>query len=340
MPSRFEVPMTRASGFGPLPQLVVAWEGERALTRAFETQGLSLAAAEQPGLYVPVAAMMGVFERAARDVGRRDFGLAVGERMDLSSHGLWLQYSTAAASLGQAFRRADATAHFHQSGARLVAEREGDFVIWRYHPPVVTVQNVQHADHLIHPMLRFVQIFLGKDWAPAWFELNYPRDSDSELIEARLPAPVRFGQKTIGLAIPAGCLSHKGPFRVSRPITLLDVEASEGLPNAKEPLRSIIAIAILRLMDGKTDIEGTAGLAGMGVRTLQRVLNTEGLSHRESSGLGAHGARHGPLTREQPDHHASGVDAGLFRARKFLPGLQPLARLFARRLPGAGAPRG
>ena len=38
-------------------------------------------------------------------------------------------------------------------------------------------------------------------------------------------------------------------------------------------------------MDGKTDIEGTAAMAKMGVRTLQRCLNQEGLSYRDLLGL-------------------------------------------------------
>ena len=277
--------MTKAGGFGPLPQLLVKWESERALHQAFHEEGLSLAACECPDLYVPVGAMMAVFERAARAVGRRDFGLCVGEKMDLSSFGLWLQYCAGAATLGQALQRMSATAHFHQSGARIRAEHDGAFVVWRYYAPALNVPKAQHADHLIPPMLRFVRIFLGPRWRPAWIKLNYPRDTDSEMIEARLPAPVRFGKKALGIAIPAARLSQRGPFHRSRPITLLDVEASEGLPKFAEPLRSIIAIAVLRLMDGKTDIEGTASMAKMGVRTLQRCLNQEGLSYRDLLGL-------------------------------------------------------
>lgn len=285
MSGRFAVPMTRASGFGPLPQLLVEWESERALHKAFQGHGLSVAVAEQPNVYVPVAAMMGVFERSARASGRRDFGLSVGEQMSVPSFGLWLQYSASAPSLGQGLKRTIATARFHQSVGTLALEREGGFAVWRYHPPRLNAAHIQHSDHLLHPMLRFVRSFLGPDWSPAWIELNYPRDEQAELIEARLPAPVRFGQSTIGVAIPTAYLSHRGPLQRARPITLLDVEAREGLPQFDEPLRSIVSIAMLRLMDGKTDIEGTAAMAGMGTRTLQRFLNTEGLSYRSLLGL-------------------------------------------------------
>ncbi len=285
MPKRLTVPMTRASGFGPLPQLLVEWESEHALNKAFQTQALSLAVTEQPNTFVLIAAMRGVFEHAARAAGRRDFGLSVGEAMSVASFGLWLQYSASARNLGEGLYRTVATVRFQQSAGGLAVEREDGFTVWRYHPPPLDEAHTQHSDHLLYPMLRFVRSFLGHGWNPAWIELNYPRDSEAASIEARLPAPVRFAQKSVGLAMRPAVLSNPGPLRPARPITLLDVEANEGLPHFDEPLRSIVSIAMLRLMDGKTDIKGTAAMTGMSVRTLQRVLNTEGLSYRGLLGL-------------------------------------------------------
>ena len=238
MPRQFSVPMTKAHGFGSLPEFVRQRESERALAQAFSAGNLPLAVIDRPDFYVPVAAMMRVFESAARSVGDRAFGLNVGAEMGHAGFGLWMQYSASAATLGQGLHRTVATARFHQSGGHLALDRQGDFTIWRYYPPALDAPHIQHSDHILCPMLRFLGTYLGADWRPAWIELNYPRDAECETIEALLPAQIRFGQSSIGVAIPTSCLAHSSPAQTRPLLTLLDVEASEGLPDIAEPFRS------------------------------------------------------------------------------------------------------
>jgi AraC-like DNA-binding protein len=97
--------------------------------------------------------------------------------------------------------------------------------------------------------------------------------------------------------MPTSCLARSGPGQGRSPLTLLDVEASEGLPDVAEPLRSFFAIAILRLLEGQTDIDGMAALAGIGVQQLQRCLRREGLSYRDLLAL-IRSARAKALLRE------------------------------------------
>ncbi|GFO81586.1 AraC family transcriptional regulator [Methyloceanibacter sp.] len=279
-PASSIVPLTRTIGFGPLPEMLVEWESERALHNAFQSEGLSLAILDDPKLYVPLPAMMAVFQRAARSVGRRDFGLRVGERMQQDGFGLWVQYSMQAPTLREGIERAGKTVRFHQSGAKFGLHREGQYAVWRYWHPCQG-HGVHHTDHVIYPMLASVRYFLGADWTPAWFEVDYRRDADAHIIEQALPAPVRYGRPAMGMAIPIEYLVREGPPRnSSRRITLIDVKAEDIRENCDEPLRSILAIATLRLMDGRTDIDGAAQMAGISVRTLQRVLSRDGLNYR------------------------------------------------------------
>ncbi|WP_108683006.1 AraC family transcriptional regulator [Methyloceanibacter sp. wino2] len=280
-PQHSVVPITRAAGFGPLPHLITEWESERALHKAFHAQGLPLSAIDDPYLYVPQPAMVGVFEHAARSAGRRDFGLHVGQRMRFHTFGLWVQYCTQAPTLSEAMSRARKTLQFHQNSARFSLEREGNFAVWRYRPTVRYENNMQHTDHIIYPMLQSVQAFLGFSWRPAWFELNYPRDAEAHVIENALSAPVRFRQNAIGVALPLACLYQKGPGALRNPITFQDVQATETLPYLQDPLRTIMAMATLRLRDGRTDIDGIAHMAGVGVRTLQRYLGADGMNYRD-----------------------------------------------------------
>lgn len=274
------VPLTRATGFGPLPKLLVEWESERALHKAFHSEGLSLSVLDNPHLYLPLPSMMGVFQHAARSVGRRDFGLRVGEMMPDYSFGLWSKYCMQAPSLQEAMRRARESVRFHQTEARFGIRREGRFAVWCYWHPCLG-HGSHHSDHVIYPLLYSIRHFLGPRWSPAWFEVDYARDQDAHVLESTLPAPVRFDRPAVGMAIPIEDLSRIGPPRnVAKQITLLDVEAEDVREKCDEPLRSIMAIATLRLMDGRTDIDGAAELAGVSVRTLQRFLNRDGLNYR------------------------------------------------------------
>lgn len=130
-------------------------------------------------------------------------------------------------------------------------------------------------------MLNLIRLYLGTGWTPSWIELDYPRDTDAAIVEPLMPAPIRFGQPAVGIAIPIALVSKRCLQPAEKQITALDVEIEDVLPVTHEPLRSIFAISVLRLMDGRTDIGGTAAMAGISVRTLQRYLNREGLSYRD-----------------------------------------------------------
>lgn len=260
--------------------LLVDWEGERAFQKTFHAEGLPLVTADRDDLFVPMAALVRVFERAAKATARRDFGLRVGERLQPQSYGLWMQYCAQAPTLGEALRRIGDVLHFHQSGSRSRLVAEGAFVIWRYERSQPNKTHTQHSDHAVPAMLSLIRLYVGAEWAPSWIELDYPRDADAGIVEPLMPGPVRFGQPAVGIAVPIALISKQRPQRIGKRITPLDLEIQDVLPVTDEPLRSIFAISVLRLMDGRTDIDGTAAMAGISVRTLQRHLNREGLSYR------------------------------------------------------------
>ena len=273
------VPVTRTTGLGPLPKMVIDAVGEHILQRAFQAHDIGFGAAEQTNLFVPHTAMLGIFERTARHVGARDFGLRVGERMPYPSYGPWAQYCGSAPTLGEAINRMCDAVRFQQTGAVVTLEREGSHAVVRHYPHTLNVPHRQHSDHLLFPLLHFTRTYLGSEWRPAWFELNYPRDANANEIESRLPSPVRFGTRAIGIAMPVTTLTapRTAPHRS---VTLSEIESEDPVQFFDEPLRSIAALAMLRLMEGKTDIDGTARLAGISARTLQRSLSDEGLSYR------------------------------------------------------------
>jgi AraC-like DNA-binding protein len=278
------IPMTKATGFGALPELLEQRAGQKALNAIFRGENVPLEILDNRETRLPVGAMMQVFDKAARATGERTFGLDVGMSMSYRDYGLWMEYCAMGDTLGEALARAIRTSRFQQSGGTVGFGREGRYTIWRYYPPDCGVPNQQHSDHIIGPMLRFMSVFLGPGMVPAWLELPYPRDPLAHLIEGQFDCPIRFEQPGVGVAFDTSLLASSGPGLPGSPrtnhVTMLEVEASEARVQFAEPVQSIASILSLRLLAGNSDIEGTAQTAGLGVQTLQRMLRREGTSYR------------------------------------------------------------
>lgn len=283
------IDLTRANGFGPLPRLLEERAGERALLRTFESLGIPHAVIDQPMTPMPLRSMIALHERAARHLGDRTFGLELGQTMAANGYGRWRQYGATAPDLGSALRRLGATLAAHQTGSRLeVVPVAGQRVVWRY---VLTRDfglDVQtHADHVVVPMLTLCRRYLGPEWQPEAVEFNYARDPDAELIEERLGLPARFGRPGVGLVLKASDLGQRNsapPPPAEAMLTLREIFADMVLADAPEPARSIAAVVTLRLLDGRTDIEGAAEMADLSVQSLQRRLREKGFTYREIVG--------------------------------------------------------
>jgi Arabinose-binding domain of AraC transcription regulator, N-term len=78
---------TTASGMGPLPRLVEDAKGARAVERVFRAEGLPLWLAHDQSSKIPLRSMMGLMERAAREMGDELFGLNLGSAMRPEDYG-------------------------------------------------------------------------------------------------------------------------------------------------------------------------------------------------------------------------------------------------------------
>lgn len=280
--ARISLPTTKATGMGPLPQLLEQHCGEPAVLAAFQNSGVPHDVVRSPETHIPVDSMRDLFNHAARAVGSRIFGFQVGNCMTHQSYGLWMKYCAQAPNLREGLRRTVKCGPIQQPGASLALVETGSVSIWRYLCPSGLIGNpMQLSDHLIGPMMRFVQSFLGPDWRPEWVELDYPRDPLSDHLERALALPVRFGAPGVGLAIRKKDLNRRStnPAK-SPPIVFSDVLANEQGQQFDDSIRSVFLIVCLRLLDGRMDIEGTAQALGWGVQSLQRALRREGTDYR------------------------------------------------------------
>jgi AraC-like DNA-binding protein len=248
----------------------------------FLKSNLPLAVIDQRETRVPLQSVFDLFDNSGRITGSRTFGLDVGLAMNHCNYGLWIEYCTSATTLRQAIQRSIDTYRFHQTGGGIRIDYEGPNAVWRYYAHEQLAPSIHHSDHLIGPMLSFVSVFLLPGEKPAWLELAYTKDTLAKEVEDRFHEPIRFGTGYTGISFSASILDRKrGKQNIKRHITYLDVAANEAEPTQAEPIQSIASILTLRMLDGLTDIDGTAETAGMGVQTLQRMLRQEGTSYRQ-----------------------------------------------------------
>jgi len=96
---------TKAHALGSLPHQLELHAGFLGVERAFRSVGLPLEVIELPETYIPMNALIRVFDVAARVAGERVLGLEVGNCMSPTGFGNWVQYSLQAPTLGQATMR-------------------------------------------------------------------------------------------------------------------------------------------------------------------------------------------------------------------------------------------
>ncbi|WP_425090235.1 AraC family transcriptional regulator ligand-binding domain-containing protein [Tropicimonas sp. S265A] len=279
--------MTRATGMGPLPQLLEVQESSKAVHRAFADAGLPISLISDRQHLVPLHALIRLFERSAQLSGDPVFGLHVGLEMAPQEYGLWLRYSLQAPTLRQGISRLARCLVLHQFGGQLSMEPRGaGRVAWRYwHSDMGDPCAAHHADHVVPVMIQFAQAYLGQHWRPERIKVGYPRDRAFSLREDALGVPWCAGQRSVALVFPARCLAARArsenSVRADAPLlTSIEVLADQRRQEARDPLASVEAIITLRLLDGQTDIGGAAEALGVGPRSLQRILARDGVSYR------------------------------------------------------------
>lgn len=276
--------LVRAKGFGDLPARIERLAGERTAVDVFEKEALPIVLWETPETPMPLRSMVSLFARAAGTLGWRTLGLEVGEQMACNAYGRWLEYSFGAPTLGEAIERACSTSWAHLRGPRLELVPSGEYSILKFVTPSLDVDTIQYADHILPTMLSFVRLYLGRQWRPYWAEVNYARDPSAKLVEDRLQIALRCEATATGIPVRTSDLNRRrdiNPVSAVNIVTLRDVWADVILADAPKPARAVSAIVTLRLLDGKSDIEGAAKLIGLGVQGLQRRLREKGYTYRE-----------------------------------------------------------
>jgi AraC-like DNA-binding protein len=139
----------------------------------------------------------------------------------------------------------------------------------------------QHGDHVLPALLAAIGRYAGPTWRPSWIEVKSLRDREVELLADMVSCEVRPRAKALVIAFPAALLGARAA--ASDHAAALAWRSLRQFARTAPPQTvsdTVREIAFARLFDRRVDLDGVAGKLNIGVRTLQRRLEREGVGYR------------------------------------------------------------
>ena len=99
------IPLTRAAGMGPLPDMLEEAGGFDLVTRVFTLAGLPTALIAERTQWVPLCFLADLIRFASHAMDDPFFGLRLGQRMMPEQFGNWAVYGLQGLTLGDSGRR-------------------------------------------------------------------------------------------------------------------------------------------------------------------------------------------------------------------------------------------
>ena len=270
---------TGVQGFGPLPRLVREQAGEMALERLFAAVDLPLDLLDRPTARLPLVDMASIFDRAAALLGDPMLGLRVGRAMQPEDYGVWARWAAAAPTVRHGLARICRAVRYYQTAGSMRGEVYGDLARLAYYQLGIRQgEGRHHADHVLPSLIGFGRGFLGQGWKPLWVEVPYAATGAAKELADRLGIEVRYGRPGLGMVLDRAQLDTPG--RGVAPGFAELRRLVRGVPTC-ELTRALVDVVELRLATGDVALDGAATRLGLRSRTLQRRLQSEGLSYRQ-----------------------------------------------------------
>ncbi len=237
-----------------------------------------------PDDLIPKHHILEFMDRAAWNLGSPTFGLLVGAQTSLSTMGSFGRLVANSLTTYQALETCCRLIPLHNAGSYLSLHDAGDEV-WFCHREFPTPKIGRQQKELFTLMrgIDAVRMGAGPSWRPAKIGLQTHEAPDRVLREALGDPEIRLGQNTTAIAIPRALLAQ--PLRRSG-ANGEAIEEIEGKLRHTAPAASFVDTlrqlsGTLLNGQGAPRIETMAEITGLTVRSLQRRLAENGLSHSE-----------------------------------------------------------
>ena len=277
--------MINVAEFGHVIELLDRIAGPALVDRALRATGLTRRALREADGYVPYRLEASVVEHVARATGDAQLGAKLGDRFSYDAYGAYAQYVLAAPDLKSAIERGRRAYPLISPGSEIALDIRADYMVIGRNAGHESVVGHRHLDDgTIVIITKVLQHFLGPDWRPEWMEVGGTDTARSAYLVDMMGSPLRTGAAMPGVAVRLDQLGTRNP----APPEAHQIILFSDLPRAMalRPLTStrdlvLHALAIQYALDDMSQ-EAVAQHLNIGARKLQRMLQIEGTSFRET----------------------------------------------------------
>ncbi len=240
---------------------------------------------EDPDSRMPFAQLVALYEKAAELTGDANFGLHIGESVDLSAFDVVGYCALNSSTLGAAFAR---VARYHSiwtDGAlfTLETDRETSAVVYSYVETSLPATR-QDTEMTLATVTTLCRRIATPDFHPTTVEFQHAAPVDLSDHQRLFDCPVKFNSPANRLSFPSSFLSLPIARADASLCALLDRHAEELL--VKYPPRDSLIEQVRNLIaeefrGGEASLERVADRLGLTPRTLQRKLQELGTSYND-----------------------------------------------------------
>jgi AraC-like DNA-binding protein len=250
--------------------------------------GLDPAALADPFRLTSAQQFLDAARNAVRAHPHEDLGMRVGQRLHVSSYGMYGYALLCSATMTEAF---DVAVKYHQLANGMLDIHwieDADTVAW-----IVPAQHALRLPDIDERLYRFlidlqlvVHVTLIRDVMGAWCvpleaTLTFPTQTHATRLEGLLGCPLRFGQPQNRISYPRAWATR--PPRLANPITAaqLSVHCARMLEDfqAQAEITRQVFGELTRAPGQFPGLDDIAARLGMTARTLRRRLDAEGASY-------------------------------------------------------------
>ncbi len=275
MPLNLSKGQLRVAPLVALPRLMEALGGS--LAPILRELRISPVLLQQPDNSIPIVTVGRILERAAQQLQCEYLGLLLGKYNGINQLGLVREEMCKMPTVGRALKAAQRMLHLHDRAAVVTLRRVNNGMALGYgvfEGSFTGLSLIQDTALMI--ALRTMQDLCGPTWTPDAMYFSHRRPAHPEIYEQLTGAPCYFDSLNTELIFPEEVLAS------ALPVGLHDMS---GVASKRKPggymswSERVCAASYALLLSGQCSQQLIAQRLGIGMRTLNRQLELEGVSY-------------------------------------------------------------
>jgi AraC-like DNA-binding protein len=234
--------------------------------------------------FVPYAAEAILVETVARAMGDRHLGARISQKFDYKTYGAYARFVLSAPDLATALDRGRRALVLTHPGSEIVIiQSDTHIVIGRASAGLSVLGRRQLDEGTPGVIMQVVQHFLRQDWRPDWIEMPDEPQTEIDVLEEIIGAPIRIGARHPAVAVRLTDLSAPNPDVPNQndTISLADLEKLMGVAPVQKLEDAVLQLLEVTFALEKMSEDDVAKLLAIGPRTLQRALKNDGTSFQQ-----------------------------------------------------------